>query len=79
MTHYTVKFTRIAEAQFDKLADKARIKVAKSIDELIVNPDPKGYKKLNCTPKRYVSEDKMNKSIITNFKLNQIIKTSKSH
>ncbi len=36
----------MAEAQFDKLPERDWAKVAKSINELITNPHPKGYKKL---------------------------------
>ena len=43
---YTVKFTRMAETQFNKLLVKDKVKVAKSITELITNPFPMGYKKL---------------------------------
>lgn len=43
---YTIKFTRIAAAQFDKIPERDRIKVAKDINSLIANPRPKGYKKL---------------------------------
>ena len=43
----------MAEAQFYKLPDKDGAKVAKSINELITNPHPKGHKKLKGAENYY--------------------------
>jgi mRNA interferase RelE/StbE len=46
MSNIKIKFTRIAEAQFDRLSNREKTKVSRCVNTLRTNPCPKGCQKL---------------------------------